>query len=461
MGGAWYAINGWLTWALGELDGEVPRARDYAFDEFRRNTLTAHARAYPQHWNGVISVDDVCWAHYSSDPSRCGIGILDGWTTQIMHQPSWSLFAALKLAGLDPVRDGYRIDPHLPMASFSLRLPDAGVEYGRARARGYLRPHGRARLRMTVELPRGLARGRVAAFVDGRRVRARTAGGAAPLRAQGARRSRRGLGGRAPLGVEVAALADDEDRRDGAVAGRRDHVVHRRAVGIDHDGLVLVVELEDVGGGVDAVARADAEGPVDRDLDPVDRGEGHCQRRRITTNAAIAASTSSGSSASGERPSAGSPAWPLRSPPAGIANSSAARMSWGGSKRLGSGGRRSSRVPMPNSSAASTSCGCSMPAGSRRQKSGLLIVPIVTTPMDEGTQVQLEAAAFRRLVEHLRERADVQNIDLMELAGFCRNCLSRWYREAAEERGVELTDPQAREIVYGMPYEEWKSRHQT
>jgi hypothetical protein len=81
--------------------------------------------------------------------------------------------------------------------------------------------------------------------------------------------------------------------------------------------------------------------------------------------------------------------------------------------------------------------------------------------MDEGTQVQLEAAAFRRLVEHLRERADVQNIDLMELAGFCRNCLSRWYREAAEDQGVELTDPQAREIVYGMPYEEWKSKHQT
>jgi hypothetical protein len=81
--------------------------------------------------------------------------------------------------------------------------------------------------------------------------------------------------------------------------------------------------------------------------------------------------------------------------------------------------------------------------------------------MNKGTQTELEAAAFRRLVEHLRERADVQNIDLMELAGFCRNCLARWYREAAEEREVELSDPQAREIVYGMPYEEWKSRHQT
>ena len=81
--------------------------------------------------------------------------------------------------------------------------------------------------------------------------------------------------------------------------------------------------------------------------------------------------------------------------------------------------------------------------------------------MEEGTRTELEAAAFRRLVEHLRERTDVQNVELMELAGFCRNCLSKWYRAAAEERGVELSDPEAREIVYGMPYEEWKARFQT
>jgi hypothetical protein len=80
--------------------------------------------------------------------------------------------------------------------------------------------------------------------------------------------------------------------------------------------------------------------------------------------------------------------------------------------------------------------------------------------MDEATRTELEAAAFRALVQHLRERTDVQNIDLMELAGFCRNCLSRWYREAAEERGIELEDGEAREIVYGMPYGEWKSRYQ-
>jgi uncharacterized protein len=81
--------------------------------------------------------------------------------------------------------------------------------------------------------------------------------------------------------------------------------------------------------------------------------------------------------------------------------------------------------------------------------------------MDDQTRIGLEAAAFRRLVQHLRERDDVQNIDLMNLAGFCRNCLSRWYREAAEAQGLALSDPAAREIVYGMPYEQWKTLHQT
>jgi hypothetical protein len=80
--------------------------------------------------------------------------------------------------------------------------------------------------------------------------------------------------------------------------------------------------------------------------------------------------------------------------------------------------------------------------------------------MDPATRTELEAAAFRRLVAHLRERHDVQNIDLMNLAGFCRNCLSRWYREAAEAQGLAVTDPAAREIVYGMPYKEWQAKYQ-
>ena len=79
---------------------------------------------------------------------------------------------------------------------------------------------------------------------------------------------------------------------------------------------------------------------------------------------------------------------------------------------------------------------------------------------DETTRTELEAAAFRTLLQHLRDRADVQNIDLMNLAGFCRNCLSKWYLAAAQERGVAMTDPEARETVYGMPYDEWKKKHQ-
>ena len=81
--------------------------------------------------------------------------------------------------------------------------------------------------------------------------------------------------------------------------------------------------------------------------------------------------------------------------------------------------------------------------------------------MDEQTKIELEAAVFRRLVDHLRNRTDVQNIDMMNLAGFCRNCLSNWYQDAAEAKGMDLTKADAREIVYGMPYDEWKSKYQS
>ena len=80
--------------------------------------------------------------------------------------------------------------------------------------------------------------------------------------------------------------------------------------------------------------------------------------------------------------------------------------------------------------------------------------------MDPHTRTEIEAAAFRGLVDHLRQRTDVQNIDLMNLAGFCRNCLAKWYRAAAAERGVELSDPEARAIIYGMPFDQWKARYQ-
>ena len=80
--------------------------------------------------------------------------------------------------------------------------------------------------------------------------------------------------------------------------------------------------------------------------------------------------------------------------------------------------------------------------------------------MDEKTRIELEAAAFRALVDHLRNRTDVQNIDLMNLAGFCRNCLSKWYLAAAAERGISMDIDAAKEIVYGMPYSEWKAKYQ-
>ena len=81
--------------------------------------------------------------------------------------------------------------------------------------------------------------------------------------------------------------------------------------------------------------------------------------------------------------------------------------------------------------------------------------------MDKSAKIKLEAAAFRRLVAHLQDRTDVQNIDMMNLAGFCRNCMSRWYRQAAQASGIDMDEAEARKIVYGMEYADWKARHQT
>ena len=80
--------------------------------------------------------------------------------------------------------------------------------------------------------------------------------------------------------------------------------------------------------------------------------------------------------------------------------------------------------------------------------------------MDDKTRTELEAAVYRRLVEHLRERTDVQNIDLMNLAGFCRNCLSNWMKDAADEKGLAMSKDESRKIVYGMPYDEWRAKYQ-
>ena len=80
--------------------------------------------------------------------------------------------------------------------------------------------------------------------------------------------------------------------------------------------------------------------------------------------------------------------------------------------------------------------------------------------MDNTTKKELQSAAFERLIQHLRERKDVQNIDLMNLAGFCRNCLSKWFREESQKKGIEISDPDARKYIYGMSYDEWKQKYQ-
>ncbi len=165
VGGSWYAVNGWLTWALGRQDGTVPGARRLAFDELTRNTLRAHANAYPRHWGGIISVDDVCRSHNSTDPDRCGIGLNHEYTGQIMHQPSWLLWDVLKLAGVEATPSGYRFDPVLPMSGFTVRLPRFGLTWKRQGASGYLTALAPDRLKMSVRAP---SRGRVQVRVDGR-----------------------------------------------------------------------------------------------------------------------------------------------------------------------------------------------------------------------------------------------------------------------------------------------------
>jgi Glycosyl hydrolase 36 superfamily, catalytic domain/Glycosyltransferase family 36 len=174
VGGAWYAVNGWLTWALGELEGVVANAGRYALDELERNTLAAHAAAFPERWNGVLSVDDACHAWFAEDPASCGIGLDPSYAGQIMHQPAWTLYSLTRLAGIVPTARGYRFRPRLPLRRFSVRLPRVGLELRPGSVRGYLRPSAGGALRVEVARP---GRGRPAAWVAGRRVRSSTRGG--------------------------------------------------------------------------------------------------------------------------------------------------------------------------------------------------------------------------------------------------------------------------------------------
>jgi hypothetical protein len=174
-GGSWYAVNGWLTWALGTRGDVVPQARDYALDELERNTLAAHANAYPRHWDGITSVDDVCSAFYSPAPANCGAGLTTAYAGQIMHQPAWSLFDAIRLAGITPTARGFEIRPGLPLRTFSLRLPQIGVSYTRAGAKGYVSIARAETLTMAVAPPS--SSGKWTVFAGGRRVSAKSVDG--------------------------------------------------------------------------------------------------------------------------------------------------------------------------------------------------------------------------------------------------------------------------------------------
>ncbi len=173
VGGVWFDVNGWLTWALTELDGVVPGAAGDAWSEYTRNTLAAHANAFPNHWDGTISVDDACSAFYAQHPDRCGIILFHDYEGQITEQPAWMVMNAVHLAGVTATEHGFLIDPHL--AHFSLRLPDLGVARKPRLLRGYFRIDRRERLVLQIGGIPGWARrittwanGRIAAHRDSR-----------------------------------------------------------------------------------------------------------------------------------------------------------------------------------------------------------------------------------------------------------------------------------------------------
>lgn len=169
-GGVWFDLNGWLTWAYSALDGVVPAARRLAWSEYTRNTLANHATVWPKHWDGTISVDDVCYAYYSAHPDYCGNGLGTSYEGQITEQPTWMVMNAIRLAGVTPVESGYDVIPHLPMKSFSLRLPQVGVAQRPGLLRGYVRPLRGGWLLMHVSAPPGTSLKRLRTYADARLV---------------------------------------------------------------------------------------------------------------------------------------------------------------------------------------------------------------------------------------------------------------------------------------------------
>jgi hypothetical protein len=182
-GGIWFDLNGQLTWAYGSLDGKLPGARARAWDEYTRNTLARHAALYPNHWQGTISVDDVCHAFYGNHPESCGTGLSQTYDGQITEQPTWMVMDAIRLAGITPTRRGFDIAPHLPFGRFSLRLPQVGIASEKRRLRGYVTPLRGGSLELDVRRPAGSTK--LVTWANGRRVSHRIVAGKVRVRVPG------------------------------------------------------------------------------------------------------------------------------------------------------------------------------------------------------------------------------------------------------------------------------------
>jgi hypothetical protein len=164
-----------MAWAYGRAATADPAAGGYGWDELVRNALATLATVHPDHGDGVISADDVCDAWWTPPPYKCGVG--GNFDTQILHQPAWELFAAGKLAGLEPTAAGWRIDPEVPGDRFSLRLPDVGIAVEPSLRRGYVRPLRGGSLTMQVRIPAGVDGRAVHAWAAGKPVAVRVADG--------------------------------------------------------------------------------------------------------------------------------------------------------------------------------------------------------------------------------------------------------------------------------------------
>jgi len=147
-GTSWFDLNGWLTWSLASVDGEIPHAREYAWDEYLRNSLAQHATQFPNRWDGITSTDDTCVAYYGEDVSRCGLGFQEtpgishmfDWEGQNCEEATWLVMNSIQLAGIASTQRGFTIFPHLPLDHFSLAFRRVGLEAGSRALRGYVRP---------------------------------------------------------------------------------------------------------------------------------------------------------------------------------------------------------------------------------------------------------------------------------------------------------------------------------